>query len=125
MSRWSPCLVAVLLVACKGDAKDPAKPPDPKPATGQGLDQRCVQLGKVCGDTDKHIAKIIEGCKEVAAKHTAKSCDDKATALYDCYERELCLKADKVWAFQDLHVLAARKNACAAERTGSTGCVEN
>jgi hypothetical protein len=94
------------LSACKG--KEAPKTPD----------TRCVQLGKACADTDKHIAKLAEDCM-MANK---PNCGDKASALYDCYEKELCGKADKIWALQDLGVLADRNGKCAAEKTAFKDC---
>ncbi|MGE5184391.1 MAG: hypothetical protein ACM31C_20115 [Acidobacteriota bacterium] len=115
LRRSFACLLAALAVcawtACKGKG-DAAKTGD--------LDQRCEQLGKTCGDSDKHIDKIVEGCKQAAAGE--KSCADKVAALYDCYEKELCGKGDKIWAVDDLRVLAERNNKCAAERKAVADC---
>lgn len=108
------CLVAALALcaftACKG-----------KGDTAGKLEPRCEQLGKTCGDSDKHVDKIVSECK-AAAKSADASCADKTLALYDCFEKELCGKADKVWAYEDLSVLADRKNVCAAERTAAASC---
>ncbi len=87
------------------------------------VDKRCEQLAKTCGDKDKHTEKILEECKQAAAKHAEKNCSGRATALFDCYEKELCGKADKVWALEDLRVLADRKDKCTAERDASRECV--
>ena len=86
------------------------------------LDQRCDKLAKTCGDNDKHVEKLADGCKQAAKEQTAKGCVDKVTALYDCYEKELCGKADKVWAIDDLRVLAERNNKCTAERDAARAC---
>src|SRR5690242_13179289 len=97
MRRW--ILAAALVVgACKG-----------KGDAGGNLDQRCEQLAKSCGDSDKHIESIQGGCKQ--AEHP--TCADKQNALYDCYEKQLCGKGDRIWAFEDLGVLAGRKKVCA------------
>jgi hypothetical protein len=87
------------------------------------LDGRCERLAKACGDKDKHIEKIVDECKQAAKKQVDKGCADKANALYDCYDKELCGKADKVWALDDLRVLADRQNKCVAERNAIGECV--
>jgi hypothetical protein len=87
------------------------------------LDKRCEQLAKGCGDKDKHVDKIVDDCKAAAKKQVDKGCVDKAVAVYDCYEKELCGKEDKVWALEDLRVLADRQNKCTAERTALKDCV--
>ncbi len=118
LRRSFACLLAALAVcawtACKGKG-DTAK-------TGGDLDQRCDQLAKTCGDTDKHVEKLAEGCKQAAADPKTKGCTDKVTALYDCYEKELCGKADKIWAVEDLRVLAERNNKCVVERKAVADC---
>ena len=119
LRRLHGCLLAALAIsagtACKnkGDATK----------AGSSLDQRCEALAKVCGDSDKHVAKIVEGCRDAAKQQTAKGCADKVIAVYDCYEKELCAKADKVWAFEDFRVLADRNTKCVAERNAATECV--
>src|SRR6478609_1511918 len=90
-------------MACKGK-DDPAKA-----NPGGDLAPQCERLGKACGDTDKHVGKIVEECKAAVGTQGDKSCAEKMTALYTCYEQELCGKADKVWALGDLRVLADRK----------------
>lgn len=102
-------------MACKD--KEKAKP------QATGFDARCEQLGKACGDKVKHIDKIADDCKAAAAKLTEKGCTEKAVAVYDCYEKEVCGKDDKVWALDDLRVLADRKGKCATERTAFRECV--
>ena len=106
--------------ACKGKG-DAAK----QTAT---LEARCEQLAKACADGsgangDKHIAKLVEGCKQAAAKQGEKGCSTQAIAAYDCAEKELCGKADKVWAIDDLRVLGERQHKCEAERTALRSCV--
>ena len=86
------------------------------------LDKRCEQLAKACGDKDNHVAKIVEECKQAAKQQVEKGCADKATAVYDCYEKELCGGTDKVWALDDLRVLADRHKKCVAERTAGGDC---
>jgi hypothetical protein len=87
------------------------------------LDKRCEQLATACGDTDKHIETLATECKQAAPKQVEKTCTDKATALYDCYETALCGGADKVWTLPDLRVLADRHKKCAAEQKALNACV--
>jgi hypothetical protein len=82
------------------------------------LDQRCEQLAKACGDTDRHVEKLLDGCKQAGAP----SCAGPLSALYTCYEKQLCGKGDRIWAFEDLRVLAERKNVCADESKAVTAC---
>ena len=88
-----------------------------------GLESRCEQLAKTCGDGDKHVSKIADDCKQAAAKQAEKTCTDKVKAAYDCYEKELCGKEDKVWALDDLRVLTDRHKKCVAERDAVADCV--
>lgn len=108
-------VAAVALCACKGKDDSKAK----APATG--LDAKCEALGTVCGDTDKHIQKIVDECKQAAAKLGAP-CTDKAAAAYDCYTKQLCGGKDKVWALDDLRVLVDRHGKCVAERDAVKAC---
>ena len=105
--RLLGCLVALLTLsaACKGKGDA---------VTGD----RCQQLANACGDNDKHIAKILEGC--IAAEKPL--CADKERALYDCYKKQVCGRGDRIWAFDDLGVLADRKTMCAAERKAVADC---
>ena len=86
------------------------------------LDKRCEQLGKACGDNDKHVEKIIEECKQAAKEQVEAGCTDKAIAVFACYEKELCGKGDKVWTVDDLRVLSDRHGKCEAERRASREC---
>src|SRR5262245_6177461 len=114
------CLVAALAVcawvAC-GKDKNAGK------ANTPDLDKRCEQLAKTCGDSEKHIGKIVESCRQAAKKQTDKGCADKASALYDCYEKELCGKDDKVWTVDDFRVLSERHKKCEAEQAAARTCV--
>jgi len=94
-------------------------------ASAADLDKRCEQLGNTCGDKDKHDEKITAECKQAAKEQVEKGCTDKAIAVYDCYEKELCGKGDKVWTVDDLRVLADRHNKCVAERAADRECVGN
>ncbi|HEX5058882.1 MAG TPA: hypothetical protein VFV99_05950 [Kofleriaceae bacterium] len=112
--RLLGCLPAAALAVCMwtGCKKD---------AAPTGLDKRCEQLAKACGDKDKHIEKITGECKQAAQKQTEKTCMDKAIAAYDCYEKELC-GGEKVWALDDFRVLADRHKKCTAERDALKEC---
>lgn len=117
-------LAACAWTGCKDD-----KDKDKGAATGgtqtsADLMTRCDQLGKACGDNDKHVQKIVEQCKLAAKEQVASGCTEKAIAAYDCYLKELCGKSDKVWALGDLGVLSERHGKCAAERDASRRCVE-
>jgi hypothetical protein len=113
-------MVAALVVCAATGCKD--KGNAAKAGSGAtDLDARCEALGKACGDTDKHVEKLVDECKEAAKNQTAKGCVDKAKALYDCYQKEVC-GGDKVWTLEDFRVLAERHNKCAAERTASAEC---
>lgn len=101
--------------ACKGKKSDTGATP---------LDARCQQLAKACGDDDKHTATILDECKQAAQKQVDAKCTDKVTAAYDCFEKELCGKADKVWALDDFRVLADRHTKCVVERDAARDCVE-
>jgi len=100
-----------LLVACKGKDKDSATPTI-------DLANRCVQLAKACGDSEKHVTKIESECKAAMKP----GCEAAAIAAYNCYEKELCGKGDKLWALEDFGVLAERHGKCAAERTAAKDC---
>src|SRR5512140_2775934 len=93
---------AALCAACKGK-DDAAK-------TGGG-DDPCDQLAKTCSD-DKHASKLADECAAAAKQ----GCPDKVSAMYACYEKDVCSASDKAWALEDLKKLADRKQACAAER---------
>ena len=105
----------LLCAACKG--KDDAGGGG---SATVNLDQRCEQLSKTCGDNEKHVAKLLEGCKQAATAQA--SCADKVAALYDCYEKQVCGKGDRIWAYEDLGVLSARTNACVTERKAVSEC---
>lgn len=96
-----------------------------KTQTSADLMTRCEQLAKACGDTDKHVQKIVDECKQAAEVQAANGCAEKAIAAYDCYENELCGKGDKVWALNDLRVLSDRHGKCRAERDASRTCSGN
>jgi hypothetical protein len=112
--NWFGCLAALALAsslaACKGDGKGSVD-------KGASMTARCEQLAKACGDKDKHIEKIVEVCKQIPA-----SCATQATAAFDCYEKQLCGKADRIWALEDLGKLAERHGACKAERDALAAC---
>lgn len=116
LHRLPPLVVAVALCGLLG-CKDKSKP------AGTDLEAHCEQLAKSCGDNDKHIATILDDCKQAAKPQADKGCTAKAIAAYDCYEKELCGQSEKVWALSDLHVLTDRKHKCTAERDALTACV--
>lgn len=119
--RLFGCLPIVALVACAWTGcKDKA---DVAKTEAAELDKRCDQLARACGDKDKHIEKIIEECKQAATKQIARGCAGKTIAVYDCYEKALCGKGDRVWALDDLPVLAERHSQCVAERAAASECV--
>jgi hypothetical protein len=115
---------AALAVCAWTGCKDKADGPSSQ-ASAADLDQRCERLGKLCGDKNKHVEKIIDECKQAAKQQVATGCADKAIAVYDCYEKELCASSDKVWALEDVRVLAVRHGKCVAEQDASRACVEN
>lgn len=113
-------------IACKDKGHDATEAVTVAPATtasAASLDAQCARLGKSCGDTDKHVEKIVDECRKVAKTQVEKGCTDLTLALSDCYARELCGKADKVWAFGDLPVLSKRTNKCIAEQAAVDACV--
>lgn len=114
-------VLVIAMVTCGDDEATPNRPAvaqDPKAL----VDQQCERLGRTCGDTDKHAEKIIAQCKQAAIKHVEKGCANEALAVYDCYARELCGKADPVWALDDLRVLADRQRTCVSERRARSAC---
>lgn len=121
LRSWLP-LLAVVWIGCGRD--DKSEPEPAKPAPGDE-DKECVQLAKLCADKSKHVDKMLDECKLSSKKQREKGCFDKVSALYDCYQRELCGKADKVWTIGDLGVLAERHNKCVAERTAAASCPGN
>jgi len=123
--RLLGCLAVAALAVCtwtgckdKADKGEVAK----APVTPADLDERCVLMAKACGDKDKHIEKITQDCKQAAKKQVEKGCTEKAVAAHDCFVKELCGTADKVWALEDLRVLAERHKKCVAERTALREC---
>jgi len=95
--------------ACKGN--------DETSAAGKP-EQRCEQLAKACADTDKHTEKLRDECKQAVTP----TCAEKQSALYDCYEKQVCGKGDRIWALHDFSVLAERKNICVDERKAVAAC---
>jgi hypothetical protein len=127
--RFLGILPVAVLVMCvgvgcgKGKDKNKGDKGSGGEASSSDLMTRCEELGKACGDSDKHIEKIVAECKEAAKEQVASGCTEKAVAAYDCFQKQLCGKADKVWALGDLGVLSQRHGVCAAERDASAACV--
>src|SRR5262245_37536749 len=115
-------LVLCTWAACSDDKSDKA-PAKGGSSIAADLSARCEPLAKACGDTDKHVAKLLEECKGTA-KQADQRCAAEAAAIYACYETQLCGKGDKVWTLDDLRVLADRHGACAAERDALRACAE-
>lgn len=131
---WFPlaALSAFALVACSKDGSDDAEPDAGPAATApastaqaslEQLNKRCEQLGRVCGDKDKHKDKIVEECKLAAKAQEEKGCTQTAVAAYDCYETEICAKINRVWSVDDFRVLTDRHSKCVAERDASERCL--
>jgi len=113
------CLSVAALAVCTWTACKGTK----TQASAADLDKRCVQLGRACGDSDKHNEKIVKECKQAVTMQVEKGCAGEASAVYDCYEKQLCGKGDKVWAIDDLRVLADRESKCVAERNAGRECL--
>jgi len=109
------CLAFALCVSTAGckDKKEQAAAGD--------IDARCALMAKSCGDQQKHVDRITEECKGASKPAAEKGCAGKAIAVYDCWEKDLCGK-EKVWALDDLKVLAQRHNKCAAQTKALEDC---
>jgi hypothetical protein len=122
--RFLVCLTAaaVTIGASVGCGDD--KPKDKKAAKSTAvLDHAgCERLAKACGD-GKHVATITSDCDSAVEKLSKRGCAAPAAELYGCYEQKLCGKNDKVWALDDLRVLAERHEACTTEREALRACV--
>ncbi len=105
------------MAACKGGSSAPK-------ATAADLDKRCTQIGPACGEKVKHQERMIEECQTAAKKQVEQGCTDQVMAAYDCFDKELCGKGDKVWALDDLNVLAERKTKCDAELKAVRECTQ-
>lgn len=110
-------------------APEPESEPDPvgsapSATSPAALLERCEQLGTACTDTPKRKAKVIDECKQAAAKQVQQGCTGEAISLYECYESKLCGKADKVWALKDLGVLAGRHGKCSTEEAALRRCAK-
>jgi hypothetical protein len=127
--RLLGCVSLAALALCAGTGckdKEEKKGGDSTGGTGTSADlmTRCDQLGKACGDSDKHVQTIAEECKVAAKDQVVSGCIDKAVSAYDCYLEQLCGKGDKVWGLRDLGVLSERHGKCVAERDAIRTCVE-
>jgi serine/threonine-protein kinase len=121
-------LLVVAIVTCGGGGggskKSAPVAATNKPAAAKPVDlpTQCERLGYACGDTAKHITAVIEQCKRGAADLATKKCVAQANKLYECYQAKVCGKDAKIWALEDLRVLAQRHHACAAEATALQTC---
>lgn len=123
-------LTACLLAACEDDGGS-AKPATSTAqatakAAAKGVEQltkRCEQLGKACGQQDKHKEDIAKACQEAAKSQAEKGCADQVVATYDCFEKELCTGDERIWALDDFRVLAERHEKCVKEREASNKCM--
>lgn len=120
-------LLVVAIVTCAGSGGSKKAPPvavtDKAPAAKPvDLPTQCERLGHACGDTAKHITAVIAQCKTGATDLVAKNCVEQATKLYACYEAKVCGKDSKIWALEDLRVLAERHHKCAAEAAALQRC---
>jgi hypothetical protein len=114
------CTLGCALAACDDDKpKDKAAPPPAAKATPD-LRAHCEQMAKTCSDSDKHIAALADEC--AASLGQASRCTAEGIAIYDCYQKELCGKSEKVWALEDLRKLADRHGVCNAERDALRAC---
>jgi hypothetical protein len=102
---------------------EPQAEPKPTAKPGPSLDERCDELGKACGQKDKHKEQIAAKCKEAAKAQSDKGCVDQARAAYDCYQKDICTKDAKIWGFDDFRVLTERHDKCVAERKAAHKCV--
>ena len=118
------CLSAAALTLCVPSAcKDSDTKVTITSSTPAELDKGCERIGKSCADQEKHVMKVTDACKKAVKDDSKKGCPDKVLAVYDCYDKELCGGGDKVWALDDLRVLAERHNKCAAERAAAKDCL--
>jgi hypothetical protein len=119
LRRWLPLLAVA--ISCGRDETPETETKVVLPPLDD--DRMCTQLAKLCADQSKHVEKMVEDCKVAAKKQRAKGCIEKVNAAYDCYERELCGKAEKVWAIGDFGVLTERHNKCVTERSVMRTCI--
>lgn len=125
MQQRFGCAWVLALALCAGACKDK----DDKGAAGgkttaADLDRRCEELSMACGEKDKHVEKVLDGCKAAAKKQVEKGCIFQTIVAYDCYQKEVCGKNDKVWAIEDLAVLAERHKKCETERLAARACMD-
>ena len=121
LRRVLPCLVGAALLAVATTACD-SREETGSAKGGVSLVARCEQMAKACGDKEKHVAKIVAECQRSGSTKTGTRCEAQAIAVYDCYEKQVCAGKDKVWALDDLRVLAERHEKCVAERDALRAC---
>ena len=116
------CLALSALAFAAGACKD--KGTTKKSGTAADLEKRCETLAASCGDKDTHAEKITTACKAAIPKQVEAKCIDAAIEAYDCYQKELCGGADKVWALDDFRVLVDRHQKCMVERERLKDCAK-
>lgn len=131
---WLPVavLTACLLTGCddeSGDAKSStaaataAAQSKAAAAAMEKVRKQCDQLGQTCGQKDKHKKKIAEECRAEAKQPAEKGCADRAVAMYECYEKKICTKDERIWALDDFRVLTERTKNCVDERVALQKCL--
>ena len=126
MQQRFGCAWVLALALCAGackDNKDEGKATGGK-TTAADLDRRCEELSMACGEKDKHVEKVLDGCKAAAKQQVEKGCIAQSITAYDCYQKEVCGKADKVWAIEDLTVLSERNKKCETVRLAIRACMD-
>lgn len=107
----------------KADAGPKGPTEEEKKQGTEKLTARCDKLGKACGEEDKHKTKITEECKGAIKGQVDKGCADKVIAVYDCYEKDVCVKGERIWAFDDFRVLTTRNKKCVEQLKASNDCI--
>jgi hypothetical protein len=118
-------LATCLLLGCEDKPGDAAADAGAAKASAESVDTlnaRCEQLGKACGEKEKHQAIITDECKQAAKKQAEKACTSAAVAAYDCYEKEICASIKKIWALDDFRVLTERHEKCLDLRKATITC---
>ncbi|HUQ06796.1 MAG TPA: hypothetical protein VM261_30040 [Kofleriaceae bacterium] len=121
--RFLGCLTAVTIAAGASGGCGDDKPAAKTTKSAAVLDHaRCERLAKACSE-GKHVTTLTDDCDRAVEKLSKRGCEMPAAEVYGCYEQKLCGKNDKVWALDDLRVLAERHDACETEREALRACV--